>query len=127
MANNEEDYYNSPIGIGDAASMLRRKVQKNDRPYISETTKLNNRRVDDWKKVVLQNICNSKGTVPAGRVSKSWQLYEEGKVVGKYMEIKNQGMLPEYSEEVISFWKEFFENLSVEEMEQLVKLQIACR
>ena len=119
MAHNQfdhEDYYNTPISVDDAASMFRRKPNRNDRPYVAETTKLNNRKVDDWKKKVLQNVCNESGKLQVGRVGKSWQLYEEGKVIEKYIEMKEKGMFPEYSEEVIEFWKDFFENLTVEEM-----------
>lgn len=111
-----EDLYNGPISIEDAAGMYRRKVQRNDRPYVAETTKLNNRMVDDWKKNVLQKICDGNGQVPAGRVEKSWRLYEEGKAIEQYIEMKKKGMIPSYSDEVIEFWKDFFENLTVEEI-----------
>ena len=113
-----EELYNTPISTDDAASMYRRKIQKNDRPYVAETTKLNNRKVDDWKKKVLQKICNDGGKVPVGRVEKSWRLYEEGKAIEKYIEIKNKGMFPTYSEEMVEFWKDFFENLTVEELHE---------
>jgi len=120
MQNSEQDldYFRSPISIDDACSMLRKRVQKNDRPYVTETNKLNNRKVDDWKKTVLQKICNDKGMMPSGKVAKSWELYEEGKVIEKYMEIRKKGMIPDYPKEVIDFWKVFFETLSIEEMHE---------
>ena len=111
-----EELYNAPIAIDDVAGMYRRKVQRNDRPYIAETTKLNNRTVDDWKKNVLQKICDGEGKVPANRVEKSFRLYEEGKNIEQYMEMKKKGMVPVYSDEVIEFWKDFFENLTVGEL-----------
>jgi hypothetical protein len=111
-----EDYYNAPISIEDAASMFRRKVQKNEPPYLSETTKLNNKKIEDWKSVVLQKICNDSGTIPAGRVLKSWELYSEGKVIEKYIEMKKSGMMLEYPPAIIEYWKDFFENLTIEEL-----------
>jgi hypothetical protein len=110
------DYYNLPISIEDAASMFRRKIQKNDRPYIAETTKLNNDKVEDWKTSVLQKVCNDKGDILAGRVLESWKLYEEGKAIEKYIEVKKMGMMLEYPPSVIDFWKDFFEHLSIGEI-----------
>ena len=108
--------YNAPMLTSDAASMLRRRAQRNDRPYIAETTKLNNRRVDDWKKNVLDKISDHRGMVLSGRVWHSWQLYDEGKNHLKYQELKSKGAIPKISPEVLEFWKDFFENLTVEEM-----------
>lgn len=111
-----EDVYTSPISTGDASAMLRRRVQKNDRPYIAETTTLNNRMVDDWKTSVLDQIADSRGTVPSGRVWESWRLYNEGKGILKYHDLKEKGMILETLPEVLEFWKDFFEHLNVDEM-----------
>ena len=120
MADKEsrDDYYNAPILVGDAASMLRRHVQKNDRPYVSDTTKLNNRLVDQWKKDVLVRMADHRGMLPSGRVWQSWQLFDEGRSIKKFIELKEQGMLPDPPAEVIEFWKEFFETLTVSEMHE---------
>ncbi len=107
---------NAPMLTSDAASMLRRRAQKNDRPYIAKTTKLNNRKVDDWKKNVLDKISDNRGMVLSGRVWHSWELYNEGKSVLKYRELKTKGVIPEISPDILEFWKDFFENLTVEEM-----------
>jgi hypothetical protein len=115
-SNDTEDYYNAPISIEDAASMFRKKIQKNDRPYVSETTKLNNDKIEDWKETVLQKICSETGTIPAGRILKCWELYSEGKVIEKFMETKKMGMMLEYPDNVVEYWKEFFENLTIGEM-----------
>lgn len=113
-----EDMYNMPMSTSDAAAMLRRKVQRNDRPYVADTTKLNNRKIDTWKKTVLDKIADHRGSVPSGRVWPSWQLYDEGIGVVKYQEMKTQGVVPEISEKVLAFWKEFFEELTAEEMHE---------
>src|ERR1043166_6240737 len=106
------DYYNAPVKVEDAASMLRKRVHPNDRPYVAETTKLNNRMVDDWKEKVLRKISSPEGTIPSGKVWKSWQLYEEGKAVEQYIEMRNKGMLISYPIEVVEFWRVFFEKSS---------------
>lgn len=115
-ADENDDVYNTPMLASDAAAMLRRKVQRNDRPYVADTTKLNNRKVDSWKKSVLDEISGPKGLVPSGRVWPSWQLYDEGLGVLKYQELKAKGLIPAVDPEVLEYWKDFFENLTVEEM-----------
>ena len=118
MASHEDynDICNAPILTSDVASMFRRRILKNDRPYVANTTKLNNRMVDDWKKTVLDKISDHRGLVPSERVWRSWQLYNEGKTILKYQELRTKGVIPEISEEVFEFWKDFFEILTIEEM-----------
>nr|QBK86529.1 MAG: uncharacterized protein LCMAC102_03240 [Marseillevirus LCMAC102] len=116
-AKQHDDYYNAPISTGDAAAMLRRQPQQNERPYTSTTTKLNNRQVDEWKKNVLDKTAN-RGSIPSGRVWNSWQLYNEGNGVKKYIELRDKGMIPQISLGVLEFWKDFFKKSSVEEMHQ---------
>lgn len=116
MEAEREDYYDQPISLRDASSMLRKRVRPNDKPYTQTTTKLNNRMVDDWAKNVLKPLADTRGTIPSGRVWGSWQLYYEGKGIEKYAKLREQGVLPRVEKEVLDFWIEFFETLSVEEM-----------
>jgi len=113
-----EDQYIPPMLTSDAAAMLRRKVQTNDRPFIAETTKANNRLVDEWKEKVLDEISDSKGRVLANKVGESWQLFLEGKYVTKYSELREKGVICTIPEDVKDFWKEFFETLSPTEMHE---------
>lgn len=112
----DQDAYNMPISTSDAAAMLRRRVAKNEKPYTQEVVKQNNRRVDAWKKNVLDKIADHRGFVPSGRVWGSWQLYDEGMSVREYRTLKAQGMIPEVSSEVLAYWREFFETMTPEEM-----------
>lgn len=116
MTEERIDYYNQPIGVNDAASMLRSRVSSNERPYTQAVLKLNNKLVDEWKASVLDKISDRRGTIPSGRVWSSWQVFFEGKGISKYRELKDQEMIFTPTEEQVAFWKEFFENLSVEEM-----------
>jgi hypothetical protein len=79
---------------------------------------LNNKKVDRWKKEVLSKIADHRSSIPSGRVAGSWKLFEEGTGIRKYMELKEKGVIPETSPEVLEFWKDFFENLTVEEMHE---------
>ena len=116
MSEERYDVYDSPISTEDAASMLRRKVQLNDRPYVSTTTKLNNQKVDNWKSSVLNKISNHKGCVPSGRIWQSWVLFDEGNSVKKYIKLRDEGLIPRISKDILEFWKDFFEKLTVDEM-----------
>lgn len=111
-----EDGYSKPISTSDAANMLRRKIDKNARPYETTAITLNNRKVDAWKKEVLDKIANTKRTVPAGRVWESWKLYEEGTNIMALQELKDAGFVPTVNSDVIEFWKVFFEKSTVEEL-----------
>lgn len=113
-----EDLYNLPILIEDAASMLRKNVSRNERPYTIEAVKFNNRMVDDWKKSVLENMADSRGMVRSGRVAQSWMIFEEGNTIYSYMKLKEEGLIPSCDPKIIDYWKDFFETLSVSEMKK---------
>jgi len=111
-----EDFYNLPILVEDAASMLRKNISKNEKPYVASSLKYNNILVDEWKKSVLLNIADSEGKLRSGKIAQSWMIFEEGKTIYKYMQLKKDGLVPSCDEKVAEFWKEFFQDLSVEEM-----------
>ncbi len=115
MADNK-NFEDAPISISDAASMLRRTIKNNERPYTKIVLKLNNRMVDDWKKTLLVKLADNRGFVRASKIWQSWLLYEEGKHISQYVELRAKGLLPRPSKEVLEYWKEFFKELSVEEM-----------
>jgi len=111
-----ENLYNSPISIKDATEMLKRKPQPNDRPFVAGTTNLNNGLVDRWEKEVLNHISDEKDCIPSGRVWDSWQIFEEGIVVTKFIEQKQKGIIQEIKFEDIEYWKNLFENGSITEI-----------
>lgn len=116
MMTSESNPYNTPMRVEDAASMFRRRVQLNDRPFVAITTKLNNKMVDNWKKTILSEIADNRGTVPSARIWGSWKLYLEGFECKNFAKMKKEGLLPEVDKKVINYWKNFFEKLTVEEM-----------
>lgn len=111
-----EDIYNLPISIEDAASMLRKNISKNEKPYVAEVMKINNRLIDEWKKCVLVKIADKDGKVRSGRVAGSWLVFEEGKCIQKYMELRKDGLMPEYNMKAVDYWKDFFQELNVSEI-----------
>ena len=112
---NLDQAYNAPMSTDDAASMLRRIVVRNERPDTACVIKLNNKRVDDWKKNVLDKMTSTR-KVPAGRVWESWKLYDEGKNITQLHKLRELGVLPDIPETTIEFWKNLLENSSVEEL-----------
>lgn len=114
----DEDIYNTPILVEDACSMLRRKISKNEKPYTVEIIKYNNDLVNEWKRVILENVCHPDGKIASGKIPNMWITFEEGKTIGKYMDLKKEGLLQEYPMKTVLFWRDFFENLSVTEMRE---------
>jgi hypothetical protein len=111
-----EDIYNLPISIEDAASMLRRNISKNEKPYVAEALKFNNRLVDEWKKTVLVELADKDGKIRSGKVAGYWITFEEGRTIQKYMELKKEGLLPDYDMKTVEYWKTFFQDLSISEI-----------
>ncbi len=107
--------YNKPISTSDAAGMLRMPVPRNGKPYDVAVIKANNKLIDNWKRDVLDKMSVNR-MIPAGNVWGSWKLYEEGINCLKMQDIFKTGNMPEYPENVIQFWKVFFEDNTVEEL-----------
>ena len=107
----DEDIYNAPILIEDACSMLRRKITKNEKPYTAEIIKYNNDLVNEWKTVILENVCLPDGKIAAGKIPNMWVTFEEGKSIGKYMDLKKEGLLQDYSMKTVLFWRDFLKIL----------------
>jgi hypothetical protein len=105
---------NAPMKASDAASMMRRQIGNNDRPYDVEVYKANNAVVDSWYNDVLLKIADSTGNVPAGRVGECLRYYLEGRDVKKYMELKSQ--FPSYTEGQVEFWVNKIRSSSVTEL-----------
>ena len=107
--------------INSAGKILGKKVQLvyRDTKSVPKVAKDNAIELFDKEGIQMMFGGSSSGVaIASGKVAKSWELYEEGKVIEKYMEIKKKGMIPDYSKEVIDFWKVFFETLSIEEMHE---------
>jgi hypothetical protein len=109
-----ENYMNNPMRVSDASSMLRITLKKNMKPYDHAVIKLNNRMVDEWEDKVLKKMATDEGTIPCSQVWPSWQLFRDGTWISNYM--KSENMAPEITETQVQYWKDFFENLTVEEM-----------
>jgi len=108
--------HDMPILASDAASMMRKRINKNSKPYTQAVMILNNKLVDRWKTEMLDKISDSNGQILSRNVWKTWLLFQEGVGTEKYMELKEQGVIRHVDENVLEFWKDFFENRSVEEM-----------
>jgi hypothetical protein len=72
------DLYDSPIHIDHAASMLKRPIPSNERPYTVSVLKKNDMLVDKWKNEVLRKIADERENVNSGFVWRSWELFTEG-------------------------------------------------
>ena len=112
-----QDLYNKPIRVTDAASMCRKKINKNDRPYNQTVIRLNNKKVDEWQNRVLIPMSNKDGTVPSGQVWDSFIIFNEGIEIREM--VKHGDFLPHMPDKVVDYWKKIFETYEVEELHAL--------
>ena len=106
---------NMPIKISDAASMVRRRISKNERPYEKEVFTRNNAVVDEWYDKVLVKIADVKtATVPAARIDGCLRYFLEGREILQTQRFKDH--LPSYTLETTMFWINFFKNSSMAEL-----------
>lgn len=112
----EDSYLNIPMKISDAASQLRRRIGKNDSPYVVEVTRGNNAIVDRWYEGVLRHIAGPNMTIPAPRAHGCFMTFYEGLEITKYQEYKSQLMT--YPEEKVKFWVNFLLTKSVKELHE---------
>lgn len=108
------DYMNKPMNVSDISSMYRHRIRENLKPYTVKVYKLNNQLVDDWEERVLKPMADSEGKVSASSATFSWAVYFEGILAKKYLD--NQKMIPAATKDQEEYWKNFFEDLSIEEM-----------
>lgn len=111
---------NSPIRIGDAATMLRKRIPANEKPYTAEVLRQNNARVDEWQRSVLRKIANLDGCIPAGRVEGCLRYFIEGKeiyAIKKFRDTYGEH-LPEVDEATVKFWIDFIKKSSITDLYQ---------
>ena len=114
----EVEFHDAPIKTTDAASMLRKAIRKNERPYTATVIRLNNKLVDEWKKTLLDRLADTRGMVRTIKVWQSWGIFYEGKNVKKVMDLRDKGVLPITNEKVVEFWVKFFDEAPIEEMHE---------
>lgn len=114
----EVEFHDAPIKTSDAASMLRQKIRKNERPYTAVVIKLNNRLVDEWKKTLLDRLADHKGTIRTLKVWQSWGIFYEGKTVQKVIALRDSGFLPKTDRVAIDYWINFFEKSTIEKLHE---------
>lgn len=117
MANDasaEASMMNMPMKISDAASMLRRVVGKNEKPYDKEVLTKNNKIVDEWYEKVLKHIASPDGTIPAARAHPSFVTFFEGREIARYQQYKDS--LVKYSEQQVRYWIKFIYTSSIGEL-----------
>lgn len=115
----ENQMLNNPIRISDAASLLRREISDNERPYIKAVLKHNNALVDEWYNKVLKQIADNKGCVKSGQVTTEWHYFYDGKTITKFIEHLELGLVSRPSPQLLEFWKSTFEKSSVKELMEL--------
>jgi hypothetical protein len=103
-----------PIRITDAASMMRRKIPKNEKPFTAEVLRCVNREVDEWYNRVLLHIADGGGCIQAGRVEGCLRYFLEGKQAISYQKYKAN--MIQYPEEMVMFWIEKIRDSSITEL-----------
>lgn len=115
-ANTKFDMGYQPVRIFDAASMLRKLVDPNERPYNKTVIKSNNRIVDEWFEQVLKKICGQSGTILAGQMWCEWQYFYAGKTIKKFMDGLENGSVCRPSEKSIEYWVKVFTESNVKQL-----------
>jgi hypothetical protein len=120
-ADMSEMMLNSPIRIGDATAMLRKRINANEKPYTAEVLRQNNARVDEWQNSVLRKIARDDGCIPAGRVEGCLRYFIEGKEIYAIKKFKdmNGAHLPQISDETVKFWIDYIKRSSPTELYQV--------
>lgn len=117
--NENMDIMNTPIRVSDAATMMRRPIAPNERPYTRTVLKSNNRLVDEWEETVLKKICSSNGTVISGQVFSEWYYFYTGKTIKGFIESLNNGLIARPSEEAVTKWVDIFTTYNVKKLTDL--------
>lgn len=110
----EEMMMAQPIKISEVASMMRRRVNRNERPMEKVVITRNNDIVDNWQRDVLTHIADGESCIPAKRVAGCFQYYFEGLEMTQYK--KYEAFLPKYDPVIVTFWINF---LLVEEIDKI--------
>jgi len=110
----DEMVFNTPMRIADAASIFRRTLSKNERPYDKEVITYNNTVIEEWYMKVLLGIADSQSSIPAGRVTSCFQYFLQGKELEQHQKYKDY--FPDYPEHKVRFWIDKFTNSSVLEL-----------
>lgn len=110
------DIMGTPIRVIDAASMMRRPIHANERPYTRAVLKSNNRLVDQWEEQVLKKICGSSGTIAAGQVFSEWMYFYTGKTIKKFIENLNAGLITRPTKEAVDKWVDVFTACNVKQL-----------
>jgi hypothetical protein len=113
------DPSHTPVRISDAASMLRKRVEANERPFTKDIIKFNNSLVDEWHDSVLKKICNKNASVRSGQIYGEWQYFYCGKTIKNFIEYLNQGIVCRPSRGAVEYWVNIFNTLSVKELAKI--------
>jgi hypothetical protein len=113
----EDMVANTPINISDAASMLRKKISSNERPYDAIVFAKNNDLVDEWYSKVLVKLADKSANVPAGRVSSCFNIFLQGKELVQHQKYKD--MLWSIPNDKVMFWIDKLKSSSVSDLHDM--------
>jgi hypothetical protein len=106
----------TPIRITDAASMLRKVIDVNERPFAKTVMKMNNEMVDEWAEKVLRQICDTDGCIKSAQMWYEWQYFYMGKIVPKFVAHLKKGLVSRPSNDAVKFWVDTFASYSVKRL-----------
>lgn len=104
----------APMAITEVATKFRRPIPRNERPLEKVVLTQNNAIVDRWYNDVLTHLADSNGCIPVFRVNKCFEYFFEGLETCKMQRFRDH--LPQYKEEDVYFWIEFFSTHDVGEI-----------
>lgn len=109
----------APIKISDAASMFRRPIDPNERPYTQAMIRRNNKYVDEWYNLILKKIASKTSEIRAGQVYGEWQYFYYGKILPGFIAAIKEGHASRPSEKAVDHWVKLFTSASIEDLAEL--------
>ncbi len=92
---------------------FRQRLTANMKPYTKVVAKLNNQMVSEWERLILGKP-TKRLSIPRDQDWMLWSLWQEGRGLKKYVEIKD--MLPRPTQEQLKFWTNLLEKSTIEEL-----------
>ncbi len=114
----------SPMRISDAAAMLRRRINPNERPYAKTVQQHNNKIVDEWYSSVLLKIADKTGNIRAGQVFGEWRFFYDGKLVSEFIKAYEAGYIERPAKDKVDYWIATFTKKPIEDLAEMGPMAI---
>ena len=110
------------IDIKDIETVLICPIDKNELPYKQKVILEYNKNINDWVKNVLPDIVkeqNDVKTIDRNEIVAELGFFHDGNIIHKFMSSYNKGLILRPSGKSVKYWKNLFENGSINELMEI--------